>query len=453
LNYRGITLLCVAAKIFCSVINQRLGDWCEENGKLSDEQGGFRKGRGCVDQVFVLKEALRLRKGRKTFACFVDIRKAYDRTWRNGLWQKLWNLGVRGRMWRVIQNLYSNTRARVRLPGGDTDWFGIDTGLRQGCVLSPLLFDIFLDGLILALKRTRIGLNLLGDRDDLLCVLCFADDIVLLAESASDLQVLLKTLNEYLGRWRLNVNMEKTKVVVFGARGVTDHVIMLGNETVQQETAYRYLGIWFDQAGTFARSKRVMVARANRAMVLATTQITREASFSVKALSNIWKTLIRPHLEYGAEVLDEPGSGKWQEAERIQNKMGRKILRCGATTTTEAIRGDLGWISLRGRRWSRRINWWGRVVNMKRTRWVRKIYEFERRQCEQDPNMRNWCSYTRDVMAAVGLAECWRQQRAVKADEMGLTARVVTEISSISGEMETTVYRLESRGKEGDPHV
>jgi hypothetical protein len=54
--------------------------------------------------------------------------------------------------------------------------------------------------------------------------------------------------------------------------------------------------------------------------------------------------------------------------------------------------------------------------------------------------MRNWCSYTRDVMAAVGLAECWRQQRAVKADEMGLTARVVTKISSISGEMETTVY-------------
>jgi hypothetical protein len=155
---------------------------------MSDEQGGFRKGRGCVDQIFVLKEALRLRKGKKTYACFVDIRKAYDRTWRNGLWQMLWNLGVRGRMWRVIQSLYSNTRAKVRLPGGDTEWFRVVTGLRQGCVLSPLLFDIFLDGLVRALKRTHVGLNLLGNRDDLLCVLAYADDIVLLAESAADLQ-------------------------------------------------------------------------------------------------------------------------------------------------------------------------------------------------------------------------------------------------------------------------
>ena len=157
LNYRGITLLCVAAKVFCLILNQRLSSWCEENGKMSDEQGGFRKGRGCVDQIFVLKEALRLRKGKKTYACFVDIRKAYDRTWRNGLWQMLWNLGVRGRMWRVIQSLYSNTRAKVRLG----TLIRVVTGLRQGCVLSPLLFDIFLDGLVRAQENSR-GVESIG---------------------------------------------------------------------------------------------------------------------------------------------------------------------------------------------------------------------------------------------------------------------------------------------------
>ena len=73
--------------------------------------------------------------------------------------------------------------------GGETEWFNIDTGLKQGCVLSPLLFDIFLDGLVGVLKRTHVGIDLLGDGVRM-CVLCYADDIVLLAESASDLKVL-----------------------------------------------------------------------------------------------------------------------------------------------------------------------------------------------------------------------------------------------------------------------
>ena len=183
-----------------------------------------------------------------------------------------------------------------------------------------------------------------------------------------------------------------------------------------------------------------MVARAFRAMVLNTTQLTREASCSTKALGNVWNGLIRPHLEYGAEVIDEPRSGIWPEAESIQSRMGRKILRCGGSVTTEALRGDLGWETMRGRRIARRLVWWGKLVKMPPDRWARKIYEFEREQCRRLPATRNWCSYTRDLLIQTRLTECWRRQRPVKANEMGREAKVVTEVSMISGNVETTVY-------------
>ena len=82
---------------------------------------------------------------------------------------------------------------------------------------------------------------------------------------------------------------------MFGSRGTSDHVFRIGEAVVEEDTEYRYLGIWFDQSGTFAKSKRVMVARTTQALVLSTTQLTRKACFSVKALTSVWKTLIRPH--------------------------------------------------------------------------------------------------------------------------------------------------------------
>jgi hypothetical protein len=99
--------------------------------------------------------------------------------------------------------------------------------------------------------------------------------------------------------------------------------------------------MWFDKSLTWKKSQTVALAmaRARTAMVWGTSQLTREASFSAKALENIyiWKGLIRPHLEYGAEVMDVSLGGSWAEAEKVGTKMGRKILRCGPTTTNELI--------------------------------------------------------------------------------------------------------------------
>ena len=98
-NYRGITLLSVVGKVFCKILDDRLVQHLDEGQAL--HEAGFRKKKSCIDNFYTLNEIVqgRLREGKKTYAFFLDVQKAYDTVWHNGLWVKLWGLGVSGRMW------------------------------------------------------------------------------------------------------------------------------------------------------------------------------------------------------------------------------------------------------------------------------------------------------------------------------------------------------------------
>ena len=95
---------------------ERKGGVLEELGirpGIVEEQGGFRPGRGTIDQLFVLTEILKSRVGMSTYAAFIDVKKAYDTVWRQGLWKRLWDEGVRGKMWRVVKSMHSTVQSAV----------------------------------------------------------------------------------------------------------------------------------------------------------------------------------------------------------------------------------------------------------------------------------------------------------------------------------------------------
>jgi len=158
-TYRGITLLSVVGKLYTIVLNTRLSQWCERNQILVDEQAGFREGRSTSDQLFILREAVQDRTRRKkgTYCCFLDIKKAYDTVFREGLWRRLWEVGVQGKMWRVLKNIYAKVESSVVVNTKRGEWFELHTGVRQGCILSPTLFAIFIDGLARAVKARNLG--------------------------------------------------------------------------------------------------------------------------------------------------------------------------------------------------------------------------------------------------------------------------------------------------------
>ena len=112
-NYRGITLLSIVGKVYAQVINGRLMTWCEKNKVLVEEQGGFRPNRGCPDQLFTLVELLRNRGKKGTYCCFIDVKKAFDRVFRAGLWQRIADEGIKGKMWRVLKSIYETVESCV----------------------------------------------------------------------------------------------------------------------------------------------------------------------------------------------------------------------------------------------------------------------------------------------------------------------------------------------------
>jgi len=113
--------------------------------------------------------------------CYIDFQKAFDSVWRAGLWHTMRFLGYSEKIVRVLQALYENTMSAVRVDGGLTDWFETTVGVLQGCILSPLLFNILLEVVMaLALDDEKLGVRIAGVR---ISNLRFADDISLLAES------------------------------------------------------------------------------------------------------------------------------------------------------------------------------------------------------------------------------------------------------------------------------
>ena len=145
-NYRGLSLVAHAGKVLLKIVANRLGDFCEEAGILPEEQCGFRPQRSTTDVMFVVRRLQELGRTSNTSLeiCFIDLAKAYDSVDRVLLWEILARFGVPPRMIKVIRMSHDGMRARVQLDDGDfSAWFNVCQGLRQGCVLSPLLFNIF----------------------------------------------------------------------------------------------------------------------------------------------------------------------------------------------------------------------------------------------------------------------------------------------------------------------
>ena len=148
-NYRGISLVVHAGKILLKILARRLSEYCQRVGILPEEQSGFRPNRSTPDIRFVVRRLQELARKKRIplYVCFIDLTKAYDSVDRTLLWTVLARFGVPQIMISVIRQFYDGMRACVRLDDRVCSrWLAAEQGLRQGCVLAPLLFSIFLRG-------------------------------------------------------------------------------------------------------------------------------------------------------------------------------------------------------------------------------------------------------------------------------------------------------------------
>ena len=223
---------------------------------------------------------------------------------------------MQGKVWRIIRNMYSKVQACVQVNDKLSDFFDILVGLKQGCLLSPLLFNIFIDGLIEEIKRVGKGVKCGGIT---IGCLLFADDIALVAESRADLEVLMEVVWEYSRKWMFHFNLDKSAVVIFERKKKLlpsgdckescscGRHWKFGDGFILEIESYRYLGIEFDKSCTFEEFKLRISDRARRTRALLGAWGSRKGTLSVKANISIWEGIIRAGLEYGAEIW---GTGK-----------------------------------------------------------------------------------------------------------------------------------------------
>ena len=160
----------------------------------------------------------RLREDKKTYVFFLDIQKAYDSVWHDGLWYKLWDMGVKGRMWRVIKKMYESSKSAELLEGEKLDGFKVEQGVAQGCSLSPILFSVFINGLLKEVEQTGLGIQLSSGKT--VGGMLLADDFVGISDSKEGLQKLIDVVYSYCSRWILQANVSKISVMVFSKDAV-----------------------------------------------------------------------------------------------------------------------------------------------------------------------------------------------------------------------------------------
>ena len=148
--------------------------------------GAFRRDRRIEDHLFTLNGICSLRKASKlkTYIAFLDLSKAFDRVWREGLYYLIWKNGVEEKVWRLLKELYSTVNNKVVLGDLESEWFNQDNGVKQGCILPPSLFSVMMKDLTDMLSEHNIGVPIASQ---IISALLYADDVALMAESESDL--------------------------------------------------------------------------------------------------------------------------------------------------------------------------------------------------------------------------------------------------------------------------
>ncbi len=377
LNYRGITMASSIYKLYCGILNSRLCVWSEANKKLVDAQNGFRKGRGCVDHLETVAEIINTRKQKKlsTFISFVDFSKAYDFVNRDMLWWKLQKLGIAPKFLLALKSLYQNVQCCVCLNGWMSDWFHVKAGLKQGCLVSPILFSLYINDLAEEINALDVGVKC---EEETVAILLFADDIILMAETEDDLQLLLNKLSSWCEKWQMKINAKKTQIIHFRPNSVqrTEYTFMCGMQSLSVVDRYRYLGLMLNEHMNMQETAKVVSQAASRALGVLIHKYKSHGGLPFAVYSKLYDGLVQPILDYGAIVW---GTQEFSFIKAIQHRAGRVFLGVGKSAPTTAVLGDLGWTCPSLRQWMAVLRHWCRLSAMSADRLNQRIFAWSRR--------------------------------------------------------------------------
>jgi hypothetical protein len=407
-NYRGITLLSVLGKLFTRVLNNRLNDWAENYNVYIESQAGFRKNMGTIDNVFILDGIIShcFNNGERLYCAFVDFRKAFDFVVRDILWYKLIKYGVRGKLLKLIQSMYDNVKSKVKVLNNLSEDFVCHLGVRQGECLSPFLFCMYLNDLEETLILNGVeGIDITMNMK--LCVLLYADDIVLFSKTAEGLQNSLNVLSEYCIRWKLTVNVQKTKIMVFRKGGIVpeNNVFMYNGHVLEIVNKFKYLGTVFTSGGAYNEHDRMLSGQALKAIFKLKKSLYSFTDISPKHYLELFEKLILPILMYSSEI---SGFNKGTSSERIQLSFYKQLLGVKISTQNSFVYGELGKFPLHIQRNVNIVKFWLKLCELDENKYCKTVYNMLKSDAERGKT--NWVSKVKHLLSINGFYDVWQNQ-------------------------------------------
>ena len=295
-DFRMIALISHASKILLQLIKRRITPIIEN--QLGDSQMGFRKGKGTRDAIFQLRMISEryTQMGRKVYMCFVDYQKAFDRVKHDKLLEIMESAGIPELERRLIINLYWHQQAAVRWDNELSGYVNIKRGVRQGCIVSPLLFNLYSEFMITEAIENEKGIRFNGNN---ISNLRYADDAVLLADTKKQLQRMMCKLNETCKIYGMGINIKKTKVMVVGKKGKEQCGIVLDGIILEQVGRYKYLGSWITEDAKCEEEIRARIGIAKAAFWQNKEIMRRNVRSGTK--KKILDTYVFSILNYGSE--------------------------------------------------------------------------------------------------------------------------------------------------------
>ncbi|GFX64664.1 RNA-directed DNA polymerase from mobile element jockey [Trichonephila clavipes] len=296
-GYRPISLINTTAKIFERIILTRIKSHCKAIDCIPPEQCGFREGHSTLHQLIRVTNIINEGFAHKfyTVGVFLDVKRAFDKMWHDGLTYKLIKLQFPDYLIKIIHNFLHNRTFRVRVNNSYSNTGSCLSGVPQGSVLSPYLYNIYTHDFP---QHSTVSTCL------------FADDSAVLSQGVQ-LKYTIKTVQHFLDKletwlthWRIAINVDKSQAIVFRKWGVIDPPFQLSlfDDNIQWVPVVKYLGLHIDSRLTFKKHIDYLSEKFWRRISLAISFVRRRSPLSLENKVILYKQILRPVITYGSPV-------------------------------------------------------------------------------------------------------------------------------------------------------
>ena len=353
-SYRPISLTSTFGKLLERVITTRLNQFLENNSLYSITQSGFRTGRQTTDQI--LKLDSEIKKGwidkNDTTAVFLDVEKAYDRTWRYASVFKCAKVGIKGKNLKFIENFLQDRYFKVRIGSDKSNSKELENGIPQGAIISPLIFNIMVNDMSDSLKDANTKISQ------------FADDTAVWYTGKDyrinefKLQDDLENLNEWYKYWGFKINVDKTVLIRFLKKNINGEKRKnlkifepsFNCEKIKIKENTRFLGIELDQELNYSRHLKNVTDTAKSNINILKAMAGKSWGANTKIQLMFYKAFIRSKMEYCSPIINSAKSIWKKKLDAIQYNAMKAISKAVQGSATEALQVHLGLEPLKYRR-------------------------------------------------------------------------------------------------------